>query len=158
MREVIFLDTTLPHSESIPNREILKNHQASNTKFPVITGNRRIDMIMGAPHINEFGIFFNTKWSEMSPGGPRVGLNQLGEIWWGLKEDEKTTPYIRIVRCLPASDVPLIEPHIQSQITKMVEETHGIDSKESSLYMPSICEEVKKYTLDPMILEYNYTD
>ena len=40
----------------------------------------------------------------------------------------------------------------------MVEETHGINSKESSLYMPSICEEVKKYTLDPMILEYNYAD
>ena len=83
MREVIFLDTKLPYSESIPDREILETHQASNAKFPVITGNRRIDMIMGAPHINEFGIFFNTKWSEMSPGGPRVGLNQLDEIWWG---------------------------------------------------------------------------
>ena len=85
-----------------------------------------------------------------------VGLNQLGEIWWGLKEDEQKTPYIRIVRCLPVCDTPLLESQAQDHLQKIVEDTHGIDSAESSLYMPSLCEEVKKYTLDAMILEHNY--
>ena len=96
------------------------------------------------------------EWTDVCPGGPTVGVNQLGEIWWGLKEDEKATPYIRIVRCLPVKDTPMLESHADSQIKDMVEFTHGIDSTESAQYMPSIREEVKKYTLDPLILEENY--
>ena len=137
MQEVIFLDTKLPFSGGIPDTNVLQKHKASHAKFPIIAGNRRIDMIMGAPHINKFGIFFNTKWAETSSGGPKVGINQLGEIWWGLKEDEKRTPYIRIVRCLHVSQTPMLESHVENQIKKMVQCTHGIDSTEAHATCPA---------------------
>ena len=155
MKEVVFIDTELPFRESIPDREVLEKYQA---RFPVIAGNRRVDMIMGAPEIRTYGILFSTQWTETCPGGPAVGLHKLGEIWWGLKEDDKSTPCINIVRCIPSEDAPVLENRAYTQMKTMVEDAHGIGADESSQYMPNIYEEVKKYTIDPLILEPNYRD
>ena len=96
MKNTVFLDTQLPYGEGIPATEVLKKYP--QVQFPIINGSRRLDMILGAPHIHQFGLFFDSTWTETKPNEPTIGYHELGSIWWGLKRDDSTTTHIRLVK------------------------------------------------------------
>ena len=124
MKDTVFLDTHLPYGQGIPARDILDKYP--DVDFPIINGSRRIDMILGAPHIHDFGLFFDTAWTKTEPGVPTVGLHELGDIWWGLKKDESTTPYIGFIKCTPMSYPSTLDDHSKEQLKEIIAETHGI--------------------------------
>ena len=150
MQDTVFLDSQLPCGQSIPSRDTLKQYPQVQGKFPIIAGSRKIDMILGAPHIHQFGLFFETTWVKTEPGEPKVGCHELGEIWWGLKKDESTTPYIRLIRCMPISYPSTLDDHSKEQLKEVISETHGITEEECADYMPGILDEIIRYTKDQM--------
>ena len=51
---ISFIETTLPYKEGIPNQEIIAQYDLWKHDFPILNGEPRVDMILGAQEIRKF--------------------------------------------------------------------------------------------------------
>ena len=82
---ISFIETTLPYKESIPNQEIIAQYDLWKHDFPILNGEPRVDMILGAQEIRKFKIFEECTWKKEPGCHPLVGDHSLGPIFWGVE-------------------------------------------------------------------------
>ena len=123
LNQISFIDTVLPYKECIPSDQVLRKFDLPEECFPVIQNERRIDMILGAQDMRQFKLLETCKWQEGLSQGPLVGKHPLGSIYWGVKINDGSNPYICAVQ-------RVYKPQYVDQILEVVSAEHNISANE----------------------------
>ena len=116
---ISFIETTLPYKEGIPNQEIIAKYDLWKHGFPILNGEPRVDMILGAQEIRKFKIFEECTWKKEPRCHPLIGDHSLGPIFWGVEasnyQEDKISKKIILERdkkCLVGTKGPpfLLKP------------------------------------------------
>jgi len=146
LQDVPFVNTKLPYHQCIPDRSILEKNGLAEDCFPVISGNRRIDMIVGAQDMRKLQLLEKCEWKDNEPCAPLLGYHPVGPIFWGLKLDERSSHYVCAVHSAPKRSYG-------EKILDLVTSEHNITSAECQKYMPTLMHDISRYYQDQLIID-----
>ena len=156
--DIIFMDTTFPYAQNIPNREVVERYLHTKNNFTSVEGPRRIDMIIGAPFLREHGIFTHGKWTRGGRYEPLIGDHYLGKIWWGTQADACFTPSICTAQHL-VSRLEDLKEEWKSNEEYATTVSRKEDYMEEELFSRSELETLKKsYYEDQLVVRANSED
>ena len=142
-----FVDITLPFSQHLPGKNVMRKYQLEENCFPFGTDDCKVDMILGARDIRKFRVFETCVWNSGPLCKPLLGVHPLGTIFWGLENDTKRFHYI----CAMHSSHE--KTGYAEHIPQIVSHQHNISLDECREYLPLLMHDIDHYYKDQLIVE-----
>ena len=98
--------------------------------------------------MRRFKLLETCKWQEGLSHGPHGGKHSLGPIYWGVKINDGSNPYICALQ-------RVYKPQYVDQILEVVSAEHNISVNECLEYIPGLIQDISRYYKDQLIIDPN---